>query len=81
MRSIKTRRTARLLIALYRVLCYIFGAMGIAGFGYSFMLYYFRLAPAWIYITGMVAAVVLIMTVLLLYDELDKEESRFWDRD
>lgn len=81
MRKIKTRRTARILIALDRVLCYIFGAMGVAGLGYSFMLYYFRLAPAWLYITGMVAAFGLVMSVLLLYDELDKEESRFWDRD
>lgn len=80
MNKIKTRRTARILIALDRILCYIFGAMGIAGFGYSFMLYYFRLAPAWLYITGMVAAFGLVMSVLLLYDELDKEESRFWDR-
>lgn len=80
MRNIKTRHMARIMLIFNRVLCYIFGAMGIAGFGYNFMLYFFRIAPAWLFIPGMVAAVGLLMSSLLLYDELDKEESRFWDR-
>ena len=81
MRGIKTRKQARIQNQIDRCFCLVFVLIGIIGFGWDFMMWYFMGTQTWLLVVGGVCACALILLSLAWYEVLEREASRFWDRD
>lgn len=82
MNKIKTRKKARIKNTIDKCLCVVFIILGIAGFSWDFLVWYFSMTvPTWVLVIGAASAFGLILLSLAWYEILDRESDRFWYRD
>ena len=82
MNRIKTRKRERIKNTIDKCICIVFIILGIAGFSWDFLVWYFTMTvPTWVFVVGAASAFGLIFLSLAWYEILDREADRFWYRD